>query len=161
MFNSKFKTMKKLGIVSVITICSFVFLINAKAVDLGKEFVNYEIVEIEGTDMAKDVEKVWNLTYEGSTKPVSVVKRNSKQGTAYIVQTKYFEVCYLSSSKGFGARNVKSAWSTIPAQMNDAVINSEQMKRQQTLTPSQVDDEMALELIAGYLPELLNTQYKH
>ena len=46
-------------------------------------------------------------------------------------------------------------------QISEAVINQNEIKKQQVILPGQVDDETALGLIASYLPNLLNDDYKH
>lgn len=160
MFNSNLKTMKKLQGISLFLVCFFV-VIYAGAAEINKGLRNYEIEAVENAELGKDVQKVWNLTYEGSENPITVVKRSNLDGTFYIVNSKFFEVCYLSSSNGFGARQVKKVWSNVPRQINTVILNAEEMKRQQTLTPGKVNDEVALGLIASYLPELINDQYIH
>ena len=161
MFNSNFKTMKKFNVISVFVVCFLVASAYAGAVEINKEIRNYEIEAVENIQMDKSVEKVWTLTYEGCENPVTVSKRNSHDGTFYVVNSNFFEVCYMASSKGFGARSVKKSWSTVPHQINNAVLNVDEIKRQHTLTPGKVDDEKALGLIASYLPSLLNSNYGH
>lgn len=161
MFNSNFKTMKKFKVITVFVVCFFIASAYAGAVETNKGIRNYEIESVENVQMGKSVEKVWTLTYEKSENPVTVIKRSTLDGTYYVVNSKYFEVCYLASSNGFGTRLVKKAWSNVPRQINYAVLNAEEIKRQQTLTPYKVDDEIALGLIASYLPGLLNEQYEH
>ncbi len=153
--------MKKLKVLSVFVICCLIVSVSANAVEFRKDYNNYEITAVDNTNLAKDVEKVWNLTYEGSENPITVTKRKIADGTAYVVNSKHFEVCYMSSSKGFGARTVKKAWSSVPLQINTVILNPNELNRQKTIVPSEVDDEMALGLIASYLPGLLNEQYKH
>jgi hypothetical protein len=161
MFNSNFKTMKKFKVITVFVVCVFLTSAYAGAVETNKGVRNYEIESVDNVQMGKSVEKVWTLTYEGSENPVTVIKRSTLDGTFYVVNSKFFEVCYLASSNGFGTRSVKKAWSNVPRQINSAVLNAEEIKRQQTLTLSKVDDEKALGLIASYLPGLLNEQYEH
>jgi hypothetical protein len=153
--------MKTLKILTVFVICFLFISVYAKAIKYSKDFINFEIVVVENSDLGSDVEKVWNLTYEGSNNPIIVTKRKTNYGNAYVVNSRNFEVCYSSSSKGFGARTVKRAWSSVPPQINNVVLNAEELKRQQILTPLNVDDEKALGLIASYLPSLLNDQYTH
>lgn len=161
MFNSNFKTMKNFKVITVFIVCVFITTSYAGAVETNKGIRNYEIESVDNVQMGKSVEKVWTLTYEGSENPVTVIKRSTLDGTFYVVNSKFFEVCYLASSNGFGTRSVKKAWSNVPSQINSAVLNAEEMKRQKTLTPGKVDDEKALGLIASYLPNLINEQYGH
>lgn len=153
--------MKKFKVLSVFTVCFLIVSVHANAIELVKGFNKFEITAVDNLSLGNDVEKVWNLTYEESSNPITVTKRKTSNGSAYIVSSSHFEVCYLSSPKGFGARAVKKAWSNVPSQINNVVVNAEELKRQQILTPLQIDDEKALGLIASYLPNLLNENYIH
>ncbi|VAW17335.1 hypothetical protein MNBD_BACTEROID01-255, partial [hydrothermal vent metagenome] len=63
--------------------------------------------------------------------------------------------------KGFGVAIMRNNWRDVPEELSNAVINAEAMKGQSILTPNKIGDEKALELIACYLPGLLNDSYKH
>ncbi len=153
--------MKKLKMLSVFVICFLAVSVSVNATGFRTGFNDYAIEEVENLNLGKSVEKVWNLTYNSSGKPVTVVKRNTSDGAVYIVNSKFFEVCYASTSKGFGTKTVKKSWSSVPAQINDVVVNPEEWKKQQVITPQKVDDDKALGLIASYLPNLLNENYTH
>ena len=56
---------------------------------------------------------------------------------------------------------VKAEYSEIPQEIINRVINSEELGRQKILTPNEVSEEQALDLIAAYLPDLINPSYKH
>jgi hypothetical protein len=161
MFNLKLKTMKNLKVLVVLIICVFIISVRAEAAGIRKGFNKYEIAAIENLSMGINVEKAWNLKYEGSENGVVVVKRATPDGYAYIVSSRFFEVCYMSSSKGFGTRSVKKSWSTVPAQINSAVLNVDEFKKQAVITQNKIDDEKALGLIASYLPSLINDNYIH
>jgi hypothetical protein len=161
MFNLKIKAMKKLKVLVVLFMCVFIVSVSAEAADIRKGFNKYEIAAVENLNMGMNVEKAWSLKYEGSENGVTVVKRTTSEGCAYIVSSRYFEVCYVSSAKGFGTKSVKKSWSTVPAQINTAVLNAEELKKQAVITQNKVDDEKALGLIASYLPSLLNDNYIH
>ncbi|RIH64229.1 hypothetical protein D1164_02560 [Mariniphaga sediminis] len=153
--------MKKLNVLSLFVLCCLFLPALANAIDFSTKIINYEIEAVENVTPDKSVEKVWNLTYEGSDKPVTVVKRSTAKGVVYIATTSFFEVCYGCSQKGFGVRPIKKTWSTVPTEINDAVLNADEVKRQEVITPQKIDDEKALGLIANYLPNLLNGNYKH
>ncbi|MFW6370482.1 MAG: hypothetical protein ACOC10_04675 [Bacteroidota bacterium] len=153
--------MKNLKVISVFIACFFIATVYVSAVETSKKIRNYEIEAVENIQLGENAEKVWNLTYEGSENSILVTKRSNLDGTFYIVNSEYFEVSYLASSKGFGVRPVKKAWSNVPRQINSVILNTEELKRQKTLTPGNVDDEKALGLIASYLPDLINDQYVH
>lgn len=153
--------MKNFKLISVFVVSLFFVTAYAGAAEILKGFNNYQIEVVDNIHLGKSVEKVWSLKYEGSEVPVTVIKRTTMEGTFYVVNSKYFEVCYLSSSNGFGVRTVKKSWSSVPRQINSVVLNPEELKNQKILTPSKVDDDKALGLIASYLPNLLNDQYTH
>ena len=153
--------MKKLMMFSAFVVCFLFVSVYVNATGYRTGFNDYEIEEVENLNLGKSVEKVWTLTYSGSESPVTVIKRNTSDGAVYVVNSKFFEVCYASSSKGFGTRMLKKSWSSVPPQINDVVINPEEIKKQQIITPNKIDDGQALGLIASYLPGLLNDQYTH
>jgi len=153
--------MKKLKMFSVGVVCFLFAAVSVNATGYRTGFNDYQIEEVENLNLGKSVEKVWTLTYSGSENPVTVIKRNTSDGAVYVVNSKFFEVCYASSSKGFGTRMLKKSWSSVPPQINDVVINPEEIKKQQIITPNKIDDGQALGLIASYLPGLLNDQYTH
>ncbi len=105
--------------------------------------------------------KLWSISYSNDETPVTVLKRKTLDGIEYVVYSKYFEVSYLASAKGFGAKKIKSSMSNVPQKINRAVINMKELKNQEILTPNKVEDEQALGLIASYLPFLLNEGYTH
>ena len=110
---------------------------------------------------AADVAKVWKLTYNEGAKPITVSKRVIQDGSVFIVQSDYFEVCYASTPKGFGTRSMKKAWGCVPSELTHVVLNPDEIKKQQVILPNSVDDATALGLIASYLPNILNENYKH
>ena len=104
---------------------------------------------------------VWQISYSQEEVPVTVVKHKTLEGTEYVVQSEHFAVCYAVTPDGFGAKQVRSKWCTVPKKINKAVINQEELARQQIISPTSVDDDTALGLIASYLPDLLNDGYTH
>lgn len=151
--------MKKLVTLSVI----FVMLVSltAQASGTRSEFNSYEIESLEDLYMGKKIAAIWTLSYSSDENPVTVVKRNTIEGAEYVVHSRFFEVCYASTNKGFGTKEVRKAWRNVPKKISSAVLSTEEMKRQEIITPNQVDDERALGLIASYLPDLLNSGYTH
>ena len=131
------------------------------ASETSSEFNNYKITEVNDLYLGKDVKAVWKISYSSTEVPVTVVKHKTLEGTEYVVHSKFFDVCYLASSNGFGAKEVRNCCKVVPKKITSAVINKDQMKRQQIITPNKVDDERALGLIASYLPDLINEGYTH
>ena len=153
--------MKKVKAFTVIFVCLFAVSYFANASGFRSGIRDYQIEVIDNIEMEKSVEKVWNITYSGSEIPVTVTKRNCNNGYVYLVRTSYFEVCYSCKPKGFGTGKLKNSWRCVPLEINGVVLNDEEIRNQRVLSPQQVNDEMALELIASYLPDLLNDQYAH
>ena len=79
----------------------------------------------------------------------------------YVVRSEYFEVVYTATKQGFGVSPLPRSMREVPSAINSSVLNKEQLEQQKILSPNQVSEEFALELIASYLPDLLNEGYKH
>lgn len=153
--------MKRLNVFATVIICLFFVSVTALATGLRSEFKEYKIKAIEDVNVGKDVEAMWLISYSSNETPVTVIKRKTQDGAEYAVNSKYFEVSYLSSAKGFGTKIVRKSKSSVPPKINNAIINMKEIKKQEILTPNKVSDEQALELIASYLPYLLNEGYTH
>lgn len=152
--------MKKLNLLSAIIVCMFL-VSNVLATGNRTEFKKFEISAVDDIFVGKELKAIWQVSYSNSETPVTVVKRKTLEGTEYVVYSKYFEVSYLSSAKGFGTKTVRNSWSNVPEKINKAVINMEEFDKQKIITPNKVNDEYALGLIASYLPFLLNDGYTH
>ncbi|MBN1821258.1 MAG: hypothetical protein JXR31_17055 [Prolixibacteraceae bacterium] len=153
--------MKKLNLVTLMVALVLFVSVTVNATGSRKEFIDYQINQVEDLFLGKKAEKVWTLTYSVNETPVTVVKTKNLDGTNYVVHSKYFEVNYLAGPKGFGAVELKKGWSNVPKKISRAVISQDELKRQQIITPNPVDDEKALGLIASYLPMLINDGYTH
>ena len=153
--------MKKFNLLVVFVVCMFFISTTSFAIGDRTEFKNYEITVVSDVNLGKNVNAVWNLKYNEGEKTITVLKHKAKDCCEYVVRSNFFEICYASTPKGFGARTVKRSMSTIPAEINWVVLNKEQIERQSIISASQVDDETALSLIAAFLPELINDEYTH
>ncbi len=134
---------------------------NVLAMGTSSELNDYTITEVNDLYLDKDVKAVWKISYSSDETPITVIKHKTLKGTEYVVHSKFFEVCYLASTEGFGTKKVRKSCRNVPNKITSAVLNQNQMKRQQIITPNPVDDEKALELIASYLPDLINKGYTH
>ena len=152
--------MKNLKVLSVLIVC-FVIVSAAKATNFNNEFTAYEISEVSDLYVGKKVKAIWTLSYSNDETPVTVVKRKTIEGAEYVVSSKYFEVSYAATANGFGTKEVRKSWSNVPAKISKAVICKSEMKKQSVITPNKVNDQQALDLIANYLPDLLNDDYTH
>lgn len=153
--------MKKLSFVSVLMLGLFLMSVTVNATGLRTEFSEFEISPVNDLYLGKSVQKVWTLSYSQNEVPVTVVKHKTVEGVEYTVHSEHFEVSYASVATGFGVRDVRKSWSNVPKKINKAVLNQTEMKNQQIITPNKVSDEVALGLIASYLPDLLNDGYTH
>lgn len=152
--------MKKLSLFSAFIVCMFL-VSNASVTGSRNEFKDFKISSVDDIFVGKDVKAIWTVSYSSIETPVTVVKRKTMEGNEYVVYSKYFEVSYLASAKGFGTKMVRNSWRNVPKKINKAVINMGEFEKQEILTPNKVDDEYALGLIASYLPFLLNDGYTH
>lgn len=119
------------------------------------------INQVDNLYLGKSAEKVWTISYSQQEKPVTIALRTVSGTKEYVVRAEFFEVIYTSDNEGFGARKIHSTLRQIPEKINASVLNKQQIKQQTVLTPNKVSDAYALELIASYLPDLLNAGYKH
>ncbi|WP_339740260.1 hypothetical protein [uncultured Sunxiuqinia sp.] len=122
---------------------------------------DYKISSKENFEPTKAFQQSWEITYGESKRPVQVLLKETKKGEEYIIRTNYFEVKYVNSEKGFGARPMNVADMIVPENLNAQVINDQELGRQEVISLSKVDRQKALDLIAGFLPELVNSQYKN
>lgn len=161
LLTKKIKVMKKLNVLFTMFVCLVLVSTTVLATGSRTEFKEFNITLVDDIVVGKDVKAIWTVSYDNAEKPVTIVKRKTIEGTEYVVYSKYFEVSYLASAKGFGTKMVRNSWSNVPKKINRAVINEQEFKKQEIITPNVVNDEMALGLIASYLPFLLNDGYTH
>ncbi len=122
---------------------------------------DYKISSKENFEASKVYQQSWEITYGESKRPVQVLLKETKKGEEYIIRTNYFEVKYVNSEKGFGARPMKVTDMIVPENLNAQVINAQELGRQEVISLSKVDRQKALDLIGGFLPELVNAQYQN
>ncbi|MBN2635361.1 MAG: hypothetical protein JXR61_03765 [Prolixibacteraceae bacterium] len=134
---------------------------NVLATGNRSDLKDYSINEVDDLYLGKEVKAIWKISYSEDETPVTVVKQKTPRGTEYEVHSKFFEVSYVASEEGFGVKKVRKASRNVHRKVNDAVLNQEQMKKQQIITPNNVGDDMALGLIASFLPALINDGYTH
>jgi hypothetical protein len=104
-------------------------------------------------------QKSWEIAYGESQTPVHVFMKETKKGQEYTVRTKYFEVKYVNGTQGFGVRLVNGTESTVSESLNAAVLNPAQLNNQKRISSEAVGNDKVLEMIASYLPDLINEQY--
>lgn len=122
---------------------------------------NAEITPVENLYLGRNVEKVWTIAFSNDEKPLTITLLKTEKFPTYVVRSQFFEVVYSSDEEGFGVKQVANAERTVNKKITAAVLNADQLKQQRILTPNKVSEEYALGLIASYLPDLLNNDYKH
>jgi len=153
--------MKKLNYVLILVLGLIISSVTTNANGARKEFKTYEITTVKDLHVSKKVQAIWTVSYSTEEAPVTIIKRKTAEGIEYVVQGKFFAVSYANTSKGFGAKAVRKSWTSVPKQINNAVLNKEELARQEIILPTKVKDEYALGLIASYLPDLINDNYTH
>jgi RNAse (barnase) inhibitor barstar len=121
---------------------------------------NYKISTVDVAAQNADAAKCWDIVYGDSNRPVKVFLKETKKGDEYIVRTNYFEVKYVNGAKGFGVRELSGSEQRVPADLNYKVINLNNLNNQKIISGTKVADNDVLEMIASFLPELVNEQYK-
>ena len=120
---------------------------------------NYKISPDLNFSSNSNFQKSWEIAYGESKTPVHVFMKETKKGQEYLVRTKYFEVKYMNDSKGFGVKMVNGSESTVSESLNTAVLNQTNLNNQKCISNEAISNEKVLEMIASYLPDLINEQY--
>lgn len=127
----------------------------------AKEANETEITPVENLYLGNSIEKVWKISYSTQENPVTIALRTVGSGKEFVVRSQFFEVIYASGPEGFGVRKIHSSLREVPANITSSVLNKQQLQNQKILTPNEISDAYALELIASFLPDLINDGYKH
>lgn len=103
----------------------------------------------------------WNLNYSASENGFKITLLENKGEKVFTVRSKFFEIAYVLNKHGFGARMIKGGQSEVPSQILNQILNQDALKQQEIISDASINNEMALNLIASYLPDLININYKH
>ena len=104
---------------------------------------------------------VWNLKYSDSENSFKITISEKNGEKEYTVRSKFFEVAYVVNKNGFGARMVKAGKAQVPGEILKNIINPDALNNQKVICNEQINNETALNLIASYLPDLINDNYKY
>ena len=121
---------------------------------------NYKISPDLNFSPNSGFQKSWEIVYGESKTPVHVFMKETKKGQEYLVRTKYFEVKYVNGSQGFGVKMVNGSESMVSENLNTAVLNQDRINSQKCISGEAIGTDKVLEMIASYLPDLINEQYK-
>ncbi len=152
----KNKMLKLVGVVIFAMVA-----ISAVAATGEKTFDDYVITPVEKQNLQAGIDQAWVLSYNDNESPIVITLKKDKKCNTYLVRADHFEVAYVCTERGFGARSVKPSESNVPLEFTSQVINYEELARQRILSAAKVDVDMALGLIAAYLPDLVNPSYQH
>ena len=103
----------------------------------------------------------WNLKYSEAENAIKITMAEKNGEKMYTVESKFFDVVYIMNKNGFGARMIKGGTARVPAQILEKIINGDALKNQKVISATEVNTATALNLIASYLPDLINVNYKH
>jgi len=117
---------------------------------------SFTITSTENSDNSSS----WNLKYAESENAFKISMSEKNGEKVYTIRSKFFEVAYILNKDGFGARMIKASNAQVPIQINEKILNQDALKNQKIISDSQIDNETALNLIASYLPDLININYK-
>jgi hypothetical protein len=145
--------------IAILVLC--VTSVAVYSAETKRAFNDYDIVKLTGQEMEEGAEKAWVLSYDDNESTIVISLHQTKRCKYYVVRTENFEIAYTCGKKGFGASYVNSEYSRVPFELSSKVINESELNRQKILTQSQPTDENAVELIAAYLPDLVNPSYQH
>jgi len=127
----------------------------------GEAFIDdYKISPKENFVPGTAFQQSWEITYGESGRPVQVLLKETKNGEEYVIRTGYFEVKYVNSEKGFGVRELKAGEQVVPAGLNSKVLNESMMNNQKVISSTKVAGDQVLDMIASFLPELINENYQ-
>ena len=149
--------MKK--VISILAILSVLFINSSVAKSIVKDIDNFTISK--NAVSMNSIDHSWTIEYSTVNKSFEVIKEETKKGEEYIVRNQFFEVRYVNTNKGFGVRKIKNSQSKVNPLITQNVINSNEMLKQSMLSSSKLNEEKALSYIAGFVPFLLNENYKH
>jgi hypothetical protein len=143
------------SVISIIVMLTVLMVNVATAKSIVKETERFTISANENAG------QTWTIEYSVPEKGFEVIKLTTKKGEEYIVRNNFFEVRYINTEKGFGARNIKAGQSIVDPIFTNNVINADELSKQTMLSSVKLDEEKALSYIAGFVPFLLNENYKH
>ncbi|HBL77436.1 MAG: hypothetical protein A2W90_21290 [Bacteroidetes bacterium GWF2_42_66] len=140
-------------------VCLVTFSFGAKATNLKTDEFQITPIDKPSVELAT---KEWTLKYKSNNDfELTIDLMPTKKGYEYVVYSKYFEVSYACCKDGFGAKDVKPAWSKVDSKYKDLVLDPAKLATQKIITSNEVSESEALGLIASYLPDLLKNEYKY
>lgn len=135
--------------------------VNVWAGNDGSSEASYKISPDLTFTPNSEFQKSWEIAYGESQNPVHVYLKETKKGQEYLVRTKYFEVKYVNGKNGFGAKLVNPSEETVNESLNSSVLNQNKLNTQKCISNNSIVNDQVLDMIASYLPDLINEQYRN
>ena len=148
-------------VLSIVAILIVLSVSVSTAKNIVKETETFTISANDHTSVDQSMDKSWTVQYNAVNKGFEVIKMMTKNGEEYIVRNNFFEVRYVNTEKGFGVRRIRNSQSKVDSIITDNVINNDELTKQSLLSSEKLNEEKALSYIAGFVPYLLNENYKH
>ncbi|GET31640.1 hypothetical protein PbJCM13498_05030 [Prolixibacter bellariivorans] len=151
--------MRKLSIATTLLfIVSILFVgpVSAKTIQgqSNSTLGTYQVKEIAPVKIGGEELQAYQLSYENSENPITILVDKTAKCSNYIVRSKNFEVRYVCNRHGFGAKLVNGKFQRFDPTVNSYYLNEKALENQGKLSTKQLSDEEALGLIAAYFPSL-------
>ena len=151
--------MKKLSIAKAlffIVSMLFVGTLSAKTIQgqSNSTLGTYQIKSIDSVKAGGEELKAFQLSYENSANPITILIDKTPRCSNYIVRSKNLEVRYVCNKHGFGAKLVNAKFQRFEPTVNGYYLNETALQKQGKLSSKPVSQEEALGLIAAYFPSL-------
>jgi hypothetical protein len=119
--------------------------------DLGK----FSIAEKASVNIDGENVRAFEVKYENSEHPITILLNEKKKCKDYIVRSKNLEIKYVCKKNSFGAKYVSGKFIKFDPIVNAYFLNEEEFKRQQILSNKELNENEALSIIASYFPQLI------
>ena len=118
--------------------------------------VSNEQIENDGKSL-----DTYILEYTNVKIPVKIGVEETKFCRNFIVRYPFFEMKYVCSKRGLGARRVDPGSETISPVVVNALLDERQLAYQEIIINKAISDEEALQYIACYFPLLINKELRN
>jgi len=158
--------MRTSGIYAVAAVGILAINIQVSAIGPLKGFSNTEFGDYTVTVASEQIEKdgksleTYILEYNKINIPVKIGVEENKFCRNYIVRYPFFEIMYVCTKQGLGARRIDPGSETISTAVVNALLDETQLAYQEIIVNKKVGDEEALQLIACYFPLLINKEVR-
>ncbi|MFC0875751.1 hypothetical protein ACE01N_04110 [Saccharicrinis sp. FJH2] len=152
------KTTGKLFGLLVLVFTMFAFTTNAETIvndsnsELGKYYLKKAAHAMEVNDQEVPT---YVIHYDNLSKPVYIGVYSVPNCKIFLVRTDDFEVAYACRDGIFGINYMPESLATLPAEKSKASIDRVNYLRQRVITQKKCTEKTQLNLIAQYLPDIM------